>query len=304
MSRNSFLESLNNAVADLPRPGVAAGAHHFPVFIIGLPRSGSTVTYQAISKYLKVGYITNIAARFWQNPCVGIQLSREIVGDGREHVTHFSNYGNTESASDPHEFGHFWKRWVYSGLGGSDELSEAQLGEIDWHGLGEEIQRMMTVWLAPMVFKQLRLGLFAGRLSRELKKARFVILRRSKSEIAVSVLKCRRRRYGTDAEWFGLKPHHYKELQKKPPLEQIIEKINYLDELLSRQTMQISPERYRCLEYRELIDAPAESLRKLAEFFNVEMLSTDIALHLGKNPVEEEAFVSDSEISYFNDCFG
>ena len=162
MSRNSFLESLNNAVADLPRPGVSSDAHHFPVFIIGLPRSGSTVTYQAISKYLKVGYITNVAARFWQNPCAGIQLSREIVGDGREHVTHYSNYGNTVSASDPHEFGHFWKRWVCSGFGGSDELSEAQLGEIDWYGLGEEIQRMMTVWPARSVLRRVSVFTSAG----------------------------------------------------------------------------------------------------------------------------------------------
>ena len=39
-----------------------------PIFIIGAPRSGSTLLYQVLTDYFEVGYISNLHAHFFGSP--------------------------------------------------------------------------------------------------------------------------------------------------------------------------------------------------------------------------------------------
>ena len=40
-------------------------------FIVGLPRSGSTLLQQILISRYSVGYVSNIVGKFWGNPMVG-----------------------------------------------------------------------------------------------------------------------------------------------------------------------------------------------------------------------------------------
>ena len=39
-----------------------------PIFIVGPPRSGTTLVYQALIEYLDVGYLSNFHGWFWGAP--------------------------------------------------------------------------------------------------------------------------------------------------------------------------------------------------------------------------------------------
>ena len=51
------------------------------VFIIGPPRTGSTIIYQLITRMLDVAYVDNLANYARYNPYSGMWLSRRIFGD-------------------------------------------------------------------------------------------------------------------------------------------------------------------------------------------------------------------------------
>jgi hypothetical protein len=54
------------------------------VFVLGVPRSGTTLTSQLLAYCLDAGYVNNAAARFWLAPVHGIRLARLIAGDRGE----------------------------------------------------------------------------------------------------------------------------------------------------------------------------------------------------------------------------
>ena len=45
---------------------------HQPVFIIGAPRTGSTILYQGLTNYIDVLYIDNLTSRLYKNFFFGI----------------------------------------------------------------------------------------------------------------------------------------------------------------------------------------------------------------------------------------
>ena len=38
------------------------------IFVMGLPRSGTTPLVQLLVQKFKLGYVTNLVARFWESP--------------------------------------------------------------------------------------------------------------------------------------------------------------------------------------------------------------------------------------------
>lgn len=90
-------------------------------FVVGPPRSGTTVLTQVLAYALKAAYITNINARFWLAPVTGALLSIEILGGdpaGNLGYQFFeSRRGRTFGGGGIHEFGYFWKALDWSSPG-------------------------------------------------------------------------------------------------------------------------------------------------------------------------------------------
>lgn len=83
------------------------------LLVVGPPRSGTTLITQYLAYGFMAGYITNIAARFWNAPTLGVRVSRQTLGDdpAGDLGTGFfrSNRGQTPYGGGIHEFGYFWK---------------------------------------------------------------------------------------------------------------------------------------------------------------------------------------------------
>ncbi len=240
-----------------------------PVFIIGLQRSGTTLLYQAMARYFRVGYPNNLVARFWRNPCAGIMLSKSILGDFRE-ISFRSSYGNTHFITDPHEFGHFWKLWMGRDPGHPDALTEEELDSVDWDGLRAVLHGMEQCFGMPVLFKQLMLGFQAHRISLEIPGSRFIYIQRPLWEVARSTLKVRRMRYGNDNAWFGLKPPGYISLEKLPPIEQISEQVKISHELVMREMERIEDKRVHRVSFKDFCRKPMEHLFQIQKSLDLE----------------------------------
>lgn len=210
----NFLLALNNLLrdADLPQPHTSQHIERLPlIYIVGTPRSGTTLLSQLISRYLPVGYINNLIARFWSRPSVGIKLSRAILGeDSRQDISFSSTHGTTQGISNPHEFGYFWRYWLKLDQAPTHHLSAQALEAVDWSGLKKALQQeILASFNNPVVFKNIICGFHAAFLTGLHPASLFINIKRDLLTTAASILKVRQERFGSYQVWWSLKPSTY-----------------------------------------------------------------------------------------------
>jgi len=209
-----FFLSLNEALntAHIEFPSVGREMLKLPIiYVVGTPRSGTTLLYQILCKYLYVGYINNLIARFWLRPSVGIRLSETTLGtDSRDLVELQSNYGTTAGIVGPHEFGYFWRYWLKLDESPTHHLSETALAKVDTQGLKLALENeILGSFLRPVVFKNIICGFHAAFLTALHPDSLFVNITRDTPATTRSILNSRMKRFGSYNAWWSLKPATY-----------------------------------------------------------------------------------------------
>jgi LPS sulfotransferase NodH len=202
---------VNARLADVELPQAPPGAdpESLPVvYVVGAPRSGTTLLHQLVARHLDVGYIDNVVARFWARPSVGIALSEAVNPRAeRPPLELVSRHGTTAGAAGPHEFGYFWRRVL--GLDGSatHHLTADAQAELDITAIRRELRGEILAWLnRPVVFKNVICGFHAALLTEAHPRSLFVHVTRDDEPAARSILHARMERYGNYETWWSLKP--------------------------------------------------------------------------------------------------
>lgn len=230
--QDAWLASLNESLARLELPAPAPStldASTLPIiYIVGAPRSGTTLLSQLVSRYLDVGYIDNLIARFWLRPSVGIRLSQIVLGSNRrDSIAMTSRHGSTTGAAGPHEFGYFWRRWLNLDSATTHHLDEGALAELDADGLRDQLRReILATFGRPTVFKNVICGFQAEWLSRVHPRSIFVHISRDFEPTVASILQSRFDRYGSYDAWWSLKPSTFDDIRRLPdPVSQVAKQI-------------------------------------------------------------------------------
>lgn len=111
----------------------SAHANSLPlVLIVGPPRSGTTLVYQALAYCLDVSYPNNLSALFPRSPIT-------TNGLANRHRPDFHNfYGQTARMSGPNDAFHIWNRW----LGDDRYVTQTDLNDEQ----SEEMRQFLTAW--------------------------------------------------------------------------------------------------------------------------------------------------------------
>jgi hypothetical protein len=212
----AWLAALNQhlAAARLPSAAGVEPARLPLIYVVGAPRSGTTLLSQVLSRFLDVGYINNLIARFWLRPSVGIGLSRLVLGgSGREQIAFESEHGTTAGVAGPHEFGYFWRHWLQLDAQPTHHLSTAALQHLDRDGLREALEReILAPFGTAVVFKNVICGFHAEALTQIHAPSLFLHIVRDREATCRSILKAREQRFGSPTAWWSLKPSTYPEI--------------------------------------------------------------------------------------------
>jgi LPS sulfotransferase NodH len=236
----SWLLALNTQLHGLTLPDVASpGAGRLPlIYIVGAPRSGSTLLSQVLSRHLQVGYINNLIARFWARPSVGIRLSQIVLGDrAAEHITFASEHGVSAGAAGPHEFGYFWRHWLRLDEQPTHHLDTAARAALDHDGLRHALENeILGTFALPVVFKNLICGFQAATLAAIHPQTVFVHIQRDRAANARSILSARLKRHGRYDAWWSLKPSTFDDIRAlRSPVAQVLRQIDDTTRELSNE---------------------------------------------------------------------
>jgi len=235
-----------------------------PIFIIGAPRSGSTILYQMLTKSLKCSYVNNLICMFSYNIKFGFWLSNFIFKD-KKHNSFVSTYGNTNNLDAPSECGKFWYRWFSRE---KDYIIEENFGAKNVETLRRTINDVMSITEKPLVFKNLQNGQRLDVLKKAFPNAKYVYIKRSPLFIIQSVLLARKDLNFSEDYWWSVKPKEFQDLKKKDYLQKIVGQIFYSLRQIEEDLSLINKENWITIDYEKI---NADKFADLQRFLDIEI---------------------------------
>lgn len=235
-----------------------------PVFIIGVPRSGSTLLYKTLADRFEFAFINNLSANFYRTLYMGSLLSKSLgISMPQGYSIH---YGALEGLGAPNECGAFWYRWFPRGL---DIYTPKGVLSSDQHEeIRREILSVSALFGAPMIFKNLFNSLRIGALVECFPEAIFIYCKRDPLQNALSLLRGRIERQGDKQAWWTLPPREVHDLMRQSYQWQVAGQVHYIERQIVRDIQSYGQERFLTINYEEFCGDVHGSLRQMESFLN------------------------------------
>ena len=230
---------------------------HQPVFIIGAPRTGSTILYQALTNLYDVLYVDNLTCKFHRNFFFGFWLSHKLYGT-KPHNNYQADHGSTKALHSPSECGQFWYRWLPKDhhFIDYDEITPQVVEEIR-----KEITAVINYFNKPLVFKNLNAGQRMRLLTKCFPEAKFLFITRVPVYTAQAILKSKRVLGLKDTDFWSIKPTNVEELEKLDGYEQIVKQVYFLERQIVDDSALVGN---GCFYTLQLKDLSVHSISELA----------------------------------------
>jgi len=290
----SILKIFTKTIRFFYRPKkIRVNKKSFPtVFIVGAPRTGSTILYQSITNQFDVTYIDNITCLFHPLLLLGVKISKLLYSDSA-HDTSKSKFGNTTNLGfhAPSECGNFWYRWL------PQDKHFIDYGDFDENVVEEirnEIYSVIIREQKPFVFKNLNAGQRLRLINKVVPNAKIIFIRRKPLDTALSIYKSRLKNDVKDDEWWSIMPPNINELNSLSLYEKIVKQIYFIEKQIMRDKNLFPKENFLTIDYDDFLDNPEESLNIIKKFLGKKIRKRENAKNLSikkKNHEYDEKIV-------------
>lgn len=225
--------------------------------LLALPRSGSTLTYQALVHGLDVAYLSNLSNLLYHLPFLGGALSARLCG--RHESTFRSDEGLVPGLCGPAEGLRYWSYWAASGI---DERLPAAPHAHDARR-ARYLSRALSLLSAPdrpVVTGYLGHALVVERMRALFPRAVFVRLHRDPVANALSILRIRRARGG---DWFSVFPRECADVVGSGLHREVAAQVYWLNRRLDAT---VDQSRTVHVHYDDLCHDPRAELDRVIDF--------------------------------------
>ncbi|WP_156980916.1 sulfotransferase family protein [Vibrio galatheae] len=219
-----------------------------PIFIIGAPRTGSTILYQGLTNQFDVLYFNNLNTKFCNIPLIGFWLSEKFF-EGKAHNCFDSKFGNTNGLNSPNESGEYWIRFLPKDR---HFIDFSDINSIDVARIRRELTALCNMFGKPLIFKNLNAGQRMRLLHVMFPNARFIFIHRDPFYTAQSILESKRKQGINDNEYWSIKPANYDYLCGLKWYRQIPEQIFYLEKQILEDKSLFHKENFYDISYSSL----------------------------------------------------
>ena len=252
-----FEEPELHEISHLTQPKLPA------VFIVGNPRSGTTLLYQWLAATGVFAYPSNIMSRFYNAPYIGGLLHKIFVdydkhGElyGNKQFDFTSELGKTKGAHSPHEFWYFWRRFFH--FSKIQCLTKAELAEVNHELFLKELAAIESCFEKPLLLKALIMNWNIDYLNHIMKKPLFLFIKRNVIHNMASLFKTRKTFFNDLSEWYSFKPPEYETLKTKDVYMQLAGQVYYTNKHIEKKLNSIQPERSIVISYEKFCKAPEQ----------------------------------------------
>ena len=279
--RNPQLEAWLEQTARWLAPAQAAAESDFDggradwpqIFVLGAPRSGTTLMMQWLAASGAVAYPSNLMARFPSAPAIGASLQRllsdeslafrdELSDVQPQPVDFASDLGKTSGALAPNEFWYLWRRFLPTT---EIEPLGARIGQVDRAGLRRAIGSVAAVLERPFAAKGLMLQYDLAFFAELFPRAVFLHVQRDGLANAASLLRARQSFFGSTQPWYSAKPPGYEALLELEPEAQVCGQVAWTQQAIEHGLQGLPAERHLTVPYGAFCADPAQWHQRLWE---------------------------------------
>ncbi|WP_295886984.1 sulfotransferase [uncultured Thiohalocapsa sp.] len=227
-----------------------------PVFLVGAPRTGSTLLFQLLAQHYRLTYISNLMALA---PRYMVRLSLRWPGlcSGYRGGLRESRFGYLPGLLSPNEAGRLMRDW----FDGDNYPTTADM-------VRATVAALAGIADGPLVLKNQTNTLRLDNIRHVFSDARMLHLRRDMRFTAQSLILARRRLLGSAEHWWSVAPPGYESVLDREPLYQVLWQVEQLEELGLLACL-AKPDASLVVDYDRLCIEPARTLERIAAKFEL-----------------------------------
>ena len=239
------------------------------ILLMGCPRAGSTVFLQWLATLGIFSYPSNLIARFYKNPHLGILAQQSLLeldplnqlGFNSTKIEYSSNLGKTMGALSPSEYWYFWRE--YFKFGDISILNKKELETVDAKKFISEICSFERLTGKPLVMKGMLLNWHIPYLYTINKNFIFIDIKREDFFNAQSLLFAREKFFGSREKWYSFKPQEYDFLKNVDPIEQVAGQVIYTRRAVENGLAEVPDSNKMSIAYNDFCQTPFRVLDQI-----------------------------------------
>jgi hypothetical protein len=234
------------------------------LFILGAPRTGSTLIYQLMATAFGLPYISNLTNdHFGETPIVGLALQKSVAAA----IQLRSEYGKTKGPWQPSEGSAVMGQWF--GGGHPSEIVSARILEGREPHMMATLRAVEAIHGKPLLTKNPWNCFRAPYLVKALPAARFIWIKRDIAAAAQSDLEARYATKGAADGWNSATPANVEALRRLPPVEQVVENQYEFSRAIGDALRAAAPGRRLDVWYEDLVADPAAALGRIGAWIGL-----------------------------------
>jgi hypothetical protein len=246
----SIFEKLEGKNLTVPQEPSAPG------FIVGAPRSGTTLLYQLLVSNYRFAYFTNLASFFYRSPVYFSKRFSLILKRYRSQA-HQSRFGLVKGLSAPSEAGQVFRSWFDEG-DFSDDRKER---------IGAALAAMEKLHQGPFLTKNLYNSFRLEKICEIFPRMVLIYMRRDPLYVCQSLLLSRIQEHGDIDTWFGIKPPDYPEITRKDPYEQVVCQVNSIEDHIEEAIQKYHITSVVRIRYEDLCKDPRKEIARILQTY-------------------------------------
>ena len=263
---NSLLVGREQRLRELTAPTPAP-----VILVVGAPRSGTTLVYQTLARYLDVTYFSNLTSLFPKAPLTATKMFRWLP---RRQSADFRNfYGQTAGLNGPNDGFSVWNHW----LGDDRYVPLTDLSVAEQNSMGRFFSAWCHTFGKPFLNKNNRNTGCMDLLCRAIPQATIVVVRRNPLLVAQSLINARMQVQGDKSVGWGL--HSQSSDTTADPLayvDNVCDQVLQIEAELDEQLQDIPGDRIVEFTYEGFCEAPEATLRWIASRIPGVQLNDDL----------------------------
>ncbi|NOD78617.1 MULTISPECIES: sulfotransferase [unclassified Ruegeria] len=230
------------------------------VFILGAPRSGTSLFYELMTTGFEFAYFSNLAHRFYKTPLAATRLGGWMIAP--HSPAYQSDYGHISGWAAPNEGGWIWQRWLEDG----PWTDERVLPTLPVDEIRATLAGMSALAEAPFINKNVMHSNRVRLLDALFPSCLFLEVRRDASDTARSIIRAQRRNKGPKPDqqaWWSVRPSN---AGGDTLIERACRQVLGVAQDIERDCAHIGPDRHLRVDYEALCANPEHTLKDVARF--------------------------------------
>ncbi|UCE55990.1 MAG: sulfotransferase [Desulfobacterales bacterium] len=234
-----------------------------PVFIIGAPRSGTTLLYKVLIEKFNLSYISNLSARFYAIPIISTWLFKKLTNLSYKRGYEFE-YGFIPGLASPSEFGGFWYQWFPR-----EKTIYVAPQQTPIHYLKQlrlAIGGLSYINGGSVIFKNVYNSMRIAPICEAMPNACFIVCKRDYIETALSILNARKQNMRDHRKWWSVPPQEIDNLLKLDYAGQIAGQIYYTYKQINTDMNGYGKDKFLEIKYEEFCQDVSTTIEIIKNF--------------------------------------